>query len=828
MAEKNQKNHQRSGLKAPVKSLTRQGHTAAKQESSDPSPDRPAPHADETPQKPLRGKAPPPPPRSAKPTALNSPAKHSSNSSNFQNISTSNDSLRTSIGLGGGSFPHKGFSYVSSTFSANQDEANAIFTNQKQQSDTNGTSENLKNNTSPRTLSERSMSHSQVQDAEKTPEVQPRTYAGSSMASQTAFSTSLNTDTETSKLIKPKSFEPRLKIASRSSLHRSGFSSSPAMPTQSSAIENEKSELERKNTLQSSTNSPLFGLTSRSYKGNQPKPFSIPTVPDCSKTSSNSSPARTTLTTAGVRPVATHNSVFTEQTKTISNTTHDIASSGDEVTERSKSKPVPTKKGLFGLRKVVSSKHENAKTIPGTTNVQNKIHDLEVSHSSSLGFHSSPRSPSISESYPSSQVQKIKNSLKSSPINSNKKAAIPKTNLLHSIFNKSDSQENPRSSSERLSHDNDSQSSFCSDNEKDLSHSSSAPGLNGVLKNSALVKSTSSSSILTDSGASNLSTTLSIKIKKVSFQDNVTVCDGDVISTFRNSLRHPELDDQRHTSIDIDGQSLSYDVAEGDTHGTEGLGFNCRHGDPSNREVQRSRCWPGGSRLAYEPTNNSWSYNGYNTQYAVANNLYSSTYSTCGGHQSAVAAAIQSISGNSVSPVQSTNRSSAAQARPMHPPDDHHAVSCASSVPFVTRQDRGACYKEEWEPLRRRISADANPHISAAAQQRSCVTPSPDDFMKETNKNFADGRDGELSYFQTQSSVISSHQEQYQSDTPPYYECCAASDTASPQVTANQLHTALDLQENWAQPPNKLPKDLLHAAERREVSDIFSPAMNSL
>uniref|UniRef100_F6RBG4 Uncharacterized protein n=4 Tax=Ciona intestinalis TaxID=7719 RepID=F6RBG4_CIOIN len=147
--------------------------------------------------------------------------------------------------------------------------------------------------------------------------------------------------------------------------------------------------------------------------------------------------------------------------------------------------------------------------------------------------------------------------------------------------------------------------------------------------------------------------------------------------------------------------------------------------------------------------------------------------------------AIQSISGNA------ETTSSAARYIPSQP--EHFSVSCASPVPVVTRQGHEAPHKEEWNPLRRQ-SADASSN-SPSITQRTCPTPVPTAPHKLAEVQV----ENEPSYFQTERAP--SRSETFNSDTPPYYECCETTTPASGSITPSQLRDALKTQDEQYQHP---------------------------
>ena len=795
VVEKNQKNQQKSGLKAPVKSLIRQYQGGPKTFSPDSasSPNeskisRSIPKANETSQKSTKPKAPPPPPRSAKPTLVTGSPKTTAGV---------NGSLCSGVGLGGGSVPHKGFSYLPSSFSSNEenkqtnsDPVNSFTSPSSSPSCANS---NKILTTFSNSYSSEDLDKSVENSSENSP-MQPRMYAGSSMAAQTQFSSIPQSDSTAPKLLKPKSFESRLRGASF--LHKPQVSKSSTVASNDgneTAANVSKAVTESKEMSQTTSTSSLFGLTSRSYKGNQLKPFSIPVVPDVTglSKSSNSMSIQTTLTnaemTASIEPDPRN------RTSSFSNASlnSDKIPSGDELPEKEKNKP--TKKGLFGLRKLVSNKNTNKQN--SLKKNQNKEVAVstpsEVPRKSILSSHSpagseaSIRSASLSESSPSLQGSRIfKQSVQKSPTVTSRKASIPKTDLLHSLLNHKTDQKEEKVDHSQSRDDNSQSSSVYSDSDKEAGHNTGTPNLTGVLKNSNLVKSTSSSSILTDSGASNLSTTPSIKIKKVSFQDNVTVCDGNVISTFSNSLRHPDIDEKSVPEMgSLEEQSLSHDASE------EAVPRDCavvrpwqslnQHENPSDGRFPKIHDTPVQPSPGYmQYSNNAYSHNNYTPHVT---------------HQSAVAAAIESISAKPVTSMSSHYQTTTTPAISQRQ-YGQFSVSCASPVPFITRQDRReSAYREEWD-LSKRVGMDTHsiPHGSVLIPQNPAIVSDQGDFLTSSKKNIENSfkTETDLSYFQTQQAPGGLKDQSY-SDAPPYYECCTSS-TPTNQVTPSQLRENID------------------------------------
>ena len=90
---------------------------------------------------------------------------------------------------------------------------------------------------------------------------------------------------------------------------------------------------------------------------------------------------------------------------------------------------------------------------------------------------------------------------------------------------------------------------------------SQTTGFNGSLKPSSLKKSESGSSVLTDSSASNVSSAPSLRTKKVSFQNDITVCGTNGISTYSNGLRSPDITHGSDPPVLYDN-SISQEVEE--------------------------------------------------------------------------------------------------------------------------------------------------------------------------------------------------------------------------------------------------------------------------
>ena len=785
VAENNQKNQQKSGLKVPVKSLVRQYQNSSSKSPEhktavDSTNQKGIPKSNEASQRSLKTKAPPPPPpRTPKPTPVATTAASKADP-NAQTPNSHNPSHH-----GGTSYPHKGFSYVSSGFTPKIEAKETSERNLKLPSNLSTSTESNKER-SPFRNHAKNLGSDSAHNSSKSPLMQPRTYAGSSMASQTQFSTVSQGEHNIPKLLKPKSYEHRSK----------SIGSNPTSPTStvsSASIESVKTQQlvsERKETAPVSAPS-LYSRASRSFKGNQPKPFAIPEVPDLSSLciSNNTNlafqTAEKTISEASKRlssPVSTGSQISVALT------------SSDGSLEKNKTNN--SKKGLFGFRKLVSSKNvannkQNSKRIQSEEAASTELPDAQNSSREAAPFpvssqyDTSVRSSSLLESTSSDEFPRLpwKNGVKPSNALS-KKASIPKTDLLHSLLNhKSD----PSKVANENRNSHSPSSSLYSDSDREASTGPS--GLTGVLKNNNLVKSTSASSILTDSGASNLSATPSVKMKKVSFQDNVTVCDGNSISTFSNNLRHPEFDD-RVSVGGFGGQSLSHDVTE-----SESLSRECAIVRPWQATTQSTAFVEESSVIAVSPT----SYISYQS------NIYPHSYTSYGTHQSAVAAAIETITAGTAVSSQYKPTPSVSED---HTRFEQFGVSCASPVPHITRQERtGSARKEEWNPPRR--YADPNIPLGVAfVQNRPCITPDPvvshgSKKMIENSHVSENLKETEIPYLQTQKQLSNRDP-----DTPPYYECCAPSPPTH-SVTPTELHEALDKRrENLEQLPAGVTRSL--------------------
>ena len=781
MAEKNQKNQQKSGLKAPVKSLIRQYQNGAKVPENNTATDgnnpRTIPKSNDTTQKSFKGKAPPPPPRTPKPSAAASTPKPTTN----LNVPgpNSNGNSKPAVGLGGGSVLHKGFSYVPSGFPPKKEAKPIPDSNLKLPSSLSSSQPN-KELSSFGYSSDNHDSDSGTSSS-KSPPMQPRTYAGSSMASQTKFSSVSQGELNIPKLLKPKSYEHRTRTASQGSKPTSPISTASDVSTE--GICRGRAASERKESSPAS-NSPLYGLSSRSYRGHQPKPFSIPIVPDVTNLRSANNAESASQATNQLAERAVSQKPKPQSPAGTSQSSETLASSDGSL---EKKKTSNSKKGLFGLRKLVSNRNStnsklNSKRTQSLEAPSSNLAEDSIQPNTPFAAPNSSNTPvrsaSFSETTPSSEIPQVlkKNEVKSSNVSS-RKATIPKTDLLHSLLNhKTDSSE--KATDRRISHSPP--SSIYSDSDKEATTGPS--GLTGVLKNSNLVKSNSASSILTDSGASNLSATPSVKLKKVSFQDNVTVCDGNSISTFSNSLRHPDYDDREPVGP-IESQSLSHDVTEGQL----------------TRECAIVRPWQPETPLADQPSilPKAPGYMQYQS------NAYPPSFTSFATHQSAVAAAIETISAKAAMTSQYKPITSAPQ---IHTRFEQFGVSCASPVPQITLQDRArSVQKEEWTPARGPADPTSIPQGLATIQSHPVITADSlplHDSSRLIGKSYTPEyiKEPEVPYLQTQGHPVT--KDPYHSDTPPYYECCVPA-----QVTPSQLNQALDQRHNNA-------KDLANEATR--------------
>lgn len=802
VAEKNQKNAQKSGLKPPVKSLIRQYQTGSNNAKPPVDASDPANNRQLAVKKSLKNKAPPPPPRKPKPTHA---APSSNNPLSTPQGVTLNGSLRSGNGLGGGSFSQNGFSYVSTMLNDSSEfldqESNeqisthhVVATSKPMDSTTSTFSDGNINNVTPALTN-----HNEATGSLSN--LQPRTYAGSPMAAQTKFSSSssLPSDQNISKLIKSKGLETRAKSTGQLPKSTTSKSSKPPalIPSKHEANDStavQPSSVERKDLIQTSGSASLFHRTNRSFKGNQPKPFSIPTVPDLT----NNCPTNQPDIPSGI-PLAS-NAASVEPLSSVASSSDSIGK--NELAHNDKSKNQNNnnnnKKSFFGLKKMAPNKpaaqslsaFNKTKTSEQGNAFQTRINDTNAascsSSSSSINVPQAPKLPTK------------KGSLHFA---NGRKATFPKTDLLNSLLS-----HKAESSNREISNEKDNFSSSNSDTDKDsFQRSSNTPVLTGVLKNSNLVKSTSSSSLLTDSGASNLSATPSMKTKKVSFQDNVTVCDVNGISTFSNSLRHPDYDESVYAAAGfVESQSLSKDETDAGNFSScygqlkpwprESPDYHVANTDQKTIDnLNMNRMRPATPR-AEIAINSSYSVN-YTQQYASNNSYPSSNYSAHLPHQSAVAAAIQSISAKPAAAV-ANDRSAMTQPQSKlgFANYDQFAVSCASPVPFVTRQERNlSSYKEEWDPYRRRSHADSAPtqQGSTQTQARSCCTPSIDN-VKKTSSFPENAQETEPTYFQTQK--FTSTKDSFHSDTPPYYECCS-SVTSTQQQTTDSKPSATSIQK---------------------------------
>ena len=821
VAENNKKNSQKSGLKPPVKSMVRQcqpGSNLSKPVSSSDASDV-ANTCSQAVKKSLKSKAPPPPPRKPKPTNLVGLQKNSAPTPS--NVASINENLRSGNGLGGGSFPQKGFAYVPTMF--NEASVNGESNEQsvhKQENLSNFTASVTSNNDASGRVSHsdevsRGL-HDNDQTTNKFSNPSPRTYAGSPMASQTQFSSSssLQGDQTISKLLKNKGLENRAKSAGQ--LSKVANSTDSARPVSNPAKRDEDdsgalqpSSFERRELVQTSSSPSLFPRTSRSFRGNQPKPFSIPIVPDLTSScatnqpSSSPEPSRASSATSYSSPMTS---------RATSNHSTERLISNNELTQKKRDKNVnnnnsSNKKNLFGLKK-----HITNKPVGGSGNQQSGINEKSKNpehHVSSRGSPDGARvtSPaschSSSSSISSNQPPKLPVKVGSQNQTSGRKAALPRTDLLNSLL----SHKAEKADNEIEDGKDNSVSASSSDLDKDsFQGSSNGPVRTGVLKHGNLIKSASSSSILTDSGASNLSATPSMKIKKVSFQDNVTVCDVNGISTFSNSLRHPDFDDEAYVSArTVDGQSLSHDETDSGNYvnsdspikswGEDSVDYNAINATRKTmNNFNQNRVRPVTPRS--ELTTVSPYSAGY-LQHAGSDSVYpASNYAAHASRQSAVAAAIQSISSKPTAETYDRSTMTHAHLKASLSNYDQFAVSCASPVPFVTRQERNEpSYKEDWDPYRRRTHSEVAPALQSGthAHARSCVTPNFNN-VTQASSQVEIAKDIEPSYFQTENSSVPV-KDSFDSETPPYYECCSSSVTTQQQTPIIENEHTLSLRE---------------------------------
>nr|XP_026691609.1 coiled-coil domain-containing protein CG32809 isoform X3 [Ciona intestinalis] len=794
IAERNQKNLNKSGIKAPVKSLIRQYQSAPsliKQAVTGSNEIKPVQSGEET-----QGKVkPPPPPRSAKPTVV-AQTEAAQDQGNY----SPNGTLLSGNGIGGGSIPQKTFSYVKS--------GNESPVNHQQQTITSppqhrGLRQPTTSRLSPPSVEKKFSSiptpgskpkiqlppnptkptddeHHTKENVPrpKTPNILHQSPPTVTKLPPTSFAmTSPKNGAQRLPQPKPFGMKQHTTPANRFGAKRTSPPNVPnnnqLVPETAPVYSNIKRSAspERRATINGTGGSAGYCRGGRSFKGHQLKPVNIPSVPDTEIAAASNLEAKPDLNVPEVaQPVEPRQPISlpsdTKYSAMLPNpcTTDQVTScssstSSDDVTDPGKSK-MSTKKGLFGLRRLVSNRNKNPQNIPKRSQSEErpKTSDPSVNKSD---LHSPSFNESLASFRSSSPALQVSTPVvRSSPIMS-KSPAIPKSDLLNSLL--TTNKETPEPNTDVMS-----TSSSDDDKDKPAPH----PILAGVLKNNNLVKSTSSSSILSDSGASNVSMTSSIRTKKVSFQDDVTVCDGNGISTFSNGLREP---DASVADVSFDRsmeQSLSVDTHEGAENEPK------QWRPPSNGPPARNDFQQVGYRARpatphrYEPPPYQPSPLAYQTNSPRS-------------HQSAVAAAIQSISGNA------ETTSSAARYIPSQP--EHFSVSCASPVPVVTRQGHEAPHKEEWNPLRRQ-SADASSN-SPSITQRTCPTPVPTAPHKLAEVQV----ENEPSYFQTERAP--SRSETFNSDTPPYYECCETTTPASGSITPSQLRDALKTQDEQYQHP---------------------------
>ncbi|XP_076823798.1 uncharacterized protein LOC143469837 isoform X3 [Clavelina lepadiformis] len=856
VTERNQRNFNKhkSGIKAPVKSLIRQYQSApslikyavtSSQTRDTKTSSRLPQKSSELPTK-SKGKAPIPPPRSTKPTLLSLKPENA-----HSNIPTTNNNLRSGNGLGGGSVPQKGFSFIRSNHSASkpcnemQDELGENITDDaNSQRDLNVP---VSLGLSPLCADKTSFSHPQHTPAVTVPinkassvttarqlepsvarmdapqqnrtilQTSPQGGNNAIQYSKVSTTTTTQSGVAGSRSISTKSMYPQ--VYQPSSNNPPNISKIPddleltnqlSIPESSLMYShtNKTSSPERRATINSSGGSAGYCKGGRSFKGHQLKPVSIPIVPDVTSKSisnpeKNASPSDLsdiTKETAELEEISNDykskiSSISAEKCADTLITPNNTMSSLNDREEIGKCKQTLNKKGLFGLRRHVSNKSNGNRNPVSSAKYKNPVENDSFSSFSTP----SPKTDEIhsTQRYTVSHLTSSESSLssvasrlpslglsKSYPLSSGK-ATIPKTDILHNIVTRrsqlATSLENKMNSAHVKEASSAVISTASSEDEKEivcdvmLDRATVISNHPGVLKNGNLVKSISSSSIPSDSGASNLSTTPSLRTKKVSFQDDVTVFSSNGISTFSNGLRQSDTDD-----IALD-QSLSCDINEQNAASEDEKAVVSWNGEPFRQDYQRNdvqqmgsnvingRYRPSTPRRSELPLYGDQTYQS-NSLWSKQSNMYSHV-----AYQSAVAAAIESISGKQ--PTTTYNggvNNSLRQTTQRHQP---FSVSCTSPVPFVTRHEQNETKpKEQWSS-----------QVCMSVTDTAYSTDNPGiNLCRNLSKSDPNGL-STPSYFQTQGTRTENYSsnEPFNADTPPYYECCETT------VKENQLSEAL-------------------------------------
>jgi len=637
--------------------------------------------------KPPKGKPPSPPPRSKKPAVI-SCASAVENEKSAEGYSPNGTPLAGN-GLGGGSIPQKGFSYIkpnsglpvscgeknSKSLSGLKAPLSSLPEADKDQNQTSVVASTRESSVCDAVLdSTKTQSDSCVEDGQSKPLVKP------------------NKDAKP--VAKP---SPQLlsvpKPSSRLPVkHDTEVSAVPNPTAPHSNIKPSSSPI-RRATIHGSGGSASYCRGGKPRKGQQLKAVSIPKVP----------------TDTDLRTHVSNDASAESLTSTVS--APDLTSSDrlSSVTDELRTKD-KERRGLFGFARLVTgrssfrSTESGAKTPPQKDLVRKTAPSNPCLQTAAVGDECAP---------------------------SNELPPPGKTETADQDLDKLGGE---------LNADNVSNSSSLP-SDRVSSHSAPPGGLVGVLKNGILTKSASSSSILSDSAGSSLSNAPSLKAKKVSFQDDITVCDANGISTYSNGLRYSEVD----RAFD---QSLSSDVTE---HVTTEQNYW-----PRAYELSRVRpSTPGAERLGA-------------SQYRARQD-----YSPRAVHQSAVAAAIQSISARS--PVLSANGWG---ANGDYPRSDGFASSYEPPFPSTRYDRRGTPHKEDWNPIRRSASSGVNRYsgdFSAVAPSPCNAALSQSDYVKTGEENEAITTSANnYSYFETDRTPPRTADpiDNFSPDPVPYYECC--------------------------------------------------------
>ena len=528
------------------------------------------------------------------------------------------------------------------------------------------------------------------------------------------------------------------------------------------------SEIQKPTYATSSLNRSFMSKLNRSFKGNRPKPVNCPTVPE--RESNNS----LVKDTASLK-------LSTSATKIISPSTKHI-SAFEPVKVPKKSATVPQESSLqkdevdTGEKQIfLSQSGLNKGNTKPKSNVSQGLHTVPRSKPSKLlEVHTNGSMSKTTKSKGStlSFVSRLTKTSKSSPLSFPKNEKLSKqssSKAVESFSNKTS--HNPAFSKPIVkSNHNHTKTMQASGNE-----------LNSAMKSSNLVKSNSGSSIFTDSSTSNLSGSASLRRKKVSFQSDVTVCDGNGISTFSNALRGLDVDDG------LVSQSINENLAP--NKAAEELSHFASH------VINVSRSWcdenlPHHNHSSYQseldPRNDAFDLKNApeykqlsdNSSYQEFNDL--PTVEEGGSFVDNMNSPLNYS--YSFLPQNAPPNGFETDSRFIPNINKEYALSCESPVPFVICQPNCEQEPQEHDVPPERIPKNTmllpdylNANMRATQQTSFChpdfnsisFTPHTSNDLQDTYLTLQ----SEASYFQTQSRANSSN-EQYLSYEVPYYECC--------------------------------------------------------